>query len=151
MGEHSNGLISRNVKVSDKRTSIRLERQMWTSFKSIAERENCTIHDLCSLIASNKKKGISLTASIRIFIMMYFKAAATEIGHRRAGHGCFSEMQSRIQNMQDGGKKQRDESSSNVQEPDNVHVYSPDKVPDYSLSDLGDLSSTPLKKRSYVN
>ena len=92
----NSALISRNVTVLGKRTSIRLENQMWSSLKEIAEREHCSIHELCSLIASRKKGDLSLTASIRIFLMLYFKAAATEDGHARAGHGGLDRMIGRL-------------------------------------------------------
>lgn len=92
VGQDKAGLVSRNVKILDKRTSVRLEKQMWIALKDIAKREKCTIHDVCSLVAMNKKPAISLTASIRIFIMMYFRAAATEEGHKKAGHGSFQNM-----------------------------------------------------------
>lgn len=80
-------LLSRNVTVAGRRTSIRLEQQMWVALKEVALRENCTVHDLCSLIGSRRRAGLSLTAAIRIFLMLYFKAAATEEGHTKAGHG----------------------------------------------------------------
>lgn len=104
MNEQS-ALISRNITVLGKRTSIRLESQMWSSLKEIAEREHCTTHELCSLIASRRKAGLSLTASIRIFLMLYFKAASTEDGHVRAGHGSLDRMISRLmpQNGNKGG------------------------------------------------
>lgn len=89
-------LISRNITVLGKRTSIRLESQMWTALKEIAERERCSIHDLCSLVATRKKPGLSLTASIRIFLMLYFKASSTEDGHSRAGHGGLDRMVGRL-------------------------------------------------------
>ncbi len=92
----ASALVSRNVTVLGKRTSIRLEVQMWSAIKEIAEREHCTVHELCSLIAMRRKPGLSLTASIRIFLMLYFKAAATEDGHVRAGHGSLDRMVARL-------------------------------------------------------
>ncbi|MBU6235212.1 MAG: ribbon-helix-helix domain-containing protein [Alphaproteobacteria bacterium] len=89
-------LVSRNINIKGRRTSIRLETQMWSAIREIAEREHCSIHDLCTLIASRRKQGLSLTASIRIFLMLYFKAACTEEGHTRAGHGGLDRMMSRI-------------------------------------------------------
>lgn len=89
-------LLSRNISIKGKRTSIRLESQMWAAMKEIAEREHCTIHELCTLIASRRRPGLSLTASIRIFLMLYFKAACTEDGHAKAGHGGLDRMVSRI-------------------------------------------------------
>lgn len=89
-------LISRNITINHKRTSVRLEGQMWVALKEIAEREKCTIHDICSVIALQKSSSITLTAAIRIFIMLYYKAAATEEGHKRAGHGGFQRMMARL-------------------------------------------------------
>ena len=95
-GLHSkSSLLSRNVTIMGKRTSVRLEPEMWRAVKDIADRENCTIHDLCSLISLRKKGNSSLTAAIRVFIMLYFKAASTEDGHDKAGHGNFEHMKSR--------------------------------------------------------
>jgi predicted DNA-binding ribbon-helix-helix protein len=91
-------LISRNITVNKKRTSIRLEAQMWVALKEIAEREKCTVHDICSVIAGRKSDNITLTAAIRIFLMLYFKSAATEEGHKRAGHGGFQRMLARVAN-----------------------------------------------------
>lgn len=91
-------LISRNITVDGRRTSIRLEAQMWVALKEIAAREKCTIHDICTVIASRKSDNITLTAAIRIFLMLYFKSASTEEGHKRAGHGGFQRMLARVAN-----------------------------------------------------
>lgn len=53
------------------------------------------MHDICSLIHMRKRPQTSLTAAIRVFLMLYYKAAATEEGHRRAGHGDFDNMRQR--------------------------------------------------------
>jgi predicted DNA-binding ribbon-helix-helix protein len=83
------GLISRNITVNGNRTTIRLEEHMWDALKEIAYREKQTIHTLCSLIYNQKTEETSFTASIRVFLMLYFRLASTEDGHRRAGHGSF--------------------------------------------------------------
>lgn len=88
-------LMSRNITVDGHRTSIRLEAQMWQALKEVADRECCTIHEICSLISARRKAGLSLTAAIRIFLMLYFKAAATEEGHTKAGHGGLHRMVNR--------------------------------------------------------
>lgn len=49
-------LISRNVTVMGRRTSIRLEPDMWKALKEIASREQCSIHDICTLVKMRKKK-----------------------------------------------------------------------------------------------
>lgn len=88
-------LVSRNITVNGKRTSVRLEPEMWRALKEISARENCSIHELCSLIAFRKNRRTSLTAAIRVFLMLYFRAATTEEGHGRAGHGSFDSMKRR--------------------------------------------------------
>ena len=80
-------LISKNVTIHKRRTSIRLEPEMWAAIKEIAKREKCTIHRICSVVNDRKNKKSSLTAAIRVFIMAYYRAAATEEGHAKAGHG----------------------------------------------------------------
>ncbi len=80
-------LISHNVVVGGRRTSVRLEKEMWLGLKDIARRENCAIHDICDKISQRKRENTSLTAAIRVFVMVYYQAAATEDGHKRAGHG----------------------------------------------------------------
>ena len=79
-------LVSRNVTVSGRRTSMRLEAAMWDALHAICRREGRSLHETCSLINEQRQES-SLTASIRVFIMLYFRAAATDEGHRRAGHG----------------------------------------------------------------
>lgn len=85
-------LVSRNITIVGRRTSVRLEPEMWSALREIARREDCKIHDICSLIHLRKNPDTSLTAAIRVFLMLYYRAAVTEEGHRRAGHGDFSHM-----------------------------------------------------------
>ena len=79
-------LVSRNVTVSGRRTSMRLEAAMWDALHAICRREGRSLHQMCSLISEQRQES-SLTAAIRVFIMLYFRAAATDEGHARAGHG----------------------------------------------------------------
>lgn len=103
-GEDRNGrstLVSRNITVLGRRTSVRLEPEMWTALRDIARRENCRIHDLCSLIQMRKNPRTSLTAAIRVFLMLYFRAASTDEGHARVGHGNFNTMLGRARLTRD--------------------------------------------------
>jgi predicted DNA-binding ribbon-helix-helix protein len=80
-------LVSKNVTIEGHRTSVRLEPAMWNSLIEICHRERASIHMVCSAIARHKPGETSLTAAIRVFIMSYFRAAATEEGHVKSGHG----------------------------------------------------------------
>ena len=79
-------LICRNVTVSGRRTSVRLEQVMWDALHELCRREGKTAHAICSAINRERRES-SLTAALRDYIMSYFRAAATEDGHLRAGHG----------------------------------------------------------------
>ncbi len=72
-------LVSRNITVFNRRTSIRLEPEMWKALKEIATRENCTIHDVCTLISLRKREKTSLTAGIRVVYDVVLQGC----GHRR--------------------------------------------------------------------
>lgn len=80
-------LISRNITIGGHRTSVRLEPDMWNGLNEICRRERASIHELCSTVARTKKEDTSLTAAIRVFVMNYYRTAATEEGHIKAGHG----------------------------------------------------------------
>ncbi len=88
-------LVSRNITIFGRRTSIRLEPDMWVALNDIAERERCSVHDICALVYVRKSEATSLTAAIRVFLMLYYRAATTEQGHSSAGHGDFNEMKRR--------------------------------------------------------
>jgi predicted DNA-binding ribbon-helix-helix protein len=78
-------LRSGNVTVGGRRTSIRLKPAMWQALREISAREGKTMHALVTEIERGRAQS-SLTAAIRVFLLDYFRAAATEEGHRRAGH-----------------------------------------------------------------
>lgn len=86
-GRNDSTLVSRNVTVGGRRTSLRLEPDMWDALKEIAERELMHVSDLCSLIDARRGPETSLTAAVRVFLLAYFRQAATERGHAAAGHG----------------------------------------------------------------
>lgn len=79
-------LVPRNVVVDGRRTSIRLERAMWEALNEILVREGITASAFVTAV-ERARKASTLTAAIRVQIMHYFRVAATENGHRRAGHG----------------------------------------------------------------
>ncbi|MFA5040274.1 MAG: ribbon-helix-helix domain-containing protein [Bdellovibrionales bacterium] len=80
-------LISRNVVISGRRTSVRLEPEMWDGLREICQRERSTLHQICTSVSLQKLDETSLTAAIRVFVMRYFRLSATEEGHAKAGHG----------------------------------------------------------------
>jgi len=82
----SSTLVNRNVTIRGRRTSLRLEPAMWDALHEVAQREGGSVHDICSRVEFSRQES-TLTAAIRVFILAYFRAAATEQGHSLAGHG----------------------------------------------------------------
>jgi predicted DNA-binding ribbon-helix-helix protein len=79
-------LVSRDLVICGRRTTVRLEDEMWESLKDVAEREGCSVNALGSRIYRQKKSDESFTSAIRIFLMLYYRDAAREAGHAEAGH-----------------------------------------------------------------
>lgn len=79
-------LINHNVTVAGHRTSIRLEPTMWEALNRVSARERKTMNQLVTAIAGRHDQS-TLTAAIRVYLLSYYQAAATDEGHRRVGHG----------------------------------------------------------------
>lgn len=79
-------LVSRNVMVNGRRTSLRLEPEMWEGLDEISNRENASINDLVGFVDRRRDRA-TLTSDVRVFVLGYFRSAATERGHLSAGHG----------------------------------------------------------------
>jgi len=66
--------ICRNVTVSGRRTSVRMEPIQWESLMDICERERRTIHEVVTIV-DRRRGDSSLTAALRVFILAYFRRA----------------------------------------------------------------------------
>lgn len=80
-------LLTRNVRLGSKRTSMRLEPVMWEALEEIARRERIAPDQVVGEVREARPARTSLTAAVRAYIVDYFRVAATEEGHCRAGHG----------------------------------------------------------------
>jgi len=70
-------LISKNITVDGRRTSIRLERASWEALDDICSAEGVTLHDLCTMI-DQRKNGGSRTSAVRSFIVSYYREATSK-------------------------------------------------------------------------
>jgi predicted DNA-binding ribbon-helix-helix protein len=68
------GLVSRNIIVKGKRTSIRLEPKLWDVLTTIAKEQERTINQLCSEIADNAPTTSSFTSAVRVYIISHLIA-----------------------------------------------------------------------------
>jgi predicted DNA-binding ribbon-helix-helix protein len=79
-------LVSRNVKGDQGRTSMRLEPELWDALEEMCRRESIALREMVRRIGVTAQNG-GRTSAVRVRVVNYFRAAATEEGHRAAGHG----------------------------------------------------------------
>ena len=65
---------------------MRLKPELWDAADEICQREGINLQELFARVESASFPG-SRTAALRAFMLEYFRNAATEKGHRAAGHG----------------------------------------------------------------
>ena len=78
-------LICRNIVIADGRSSMRLEPEIWEALFEICRRENTDMATLVEKVDGSRENG-RRTSAIRVYAFNYFRQAATEDGHRLAGH-----------------------------------------------------------------
>ena len=69
-------LVSKNIRIHSRRTSVRLEPEMWDALSEIAGLEDCSVHELCGAVHDLKDPEVSFTGALRVFLMEYYRAAA---------------------------------------------------------------------------
>jgi len=80
--------IRRNVFINGRRSSLRLEQPYFEMLDEICRREGVTLGELCSrLEAEPSASRKNLSSLLRVHVLRYFAEAATDDGHREAGHG----------------------------------------------------------------
>jgi predicted DNA-binding ribbon-helix-helix protein len=85
--EKSCDFVSRNLRLSGRRTSIRLERALWRTFDDIALREGLTVRALCVAVDKQRDPEVSLTAAVRLFTVSYYRQIVQNLEDVRAVPG----------------------------------------------------------------
>lgn len=65
-------LISKNIRIGKKRTSIRLEPEMWRALDIIIKEEKIIPALLFDQISKTKRRDAAFTAALRSSILLYF-------------------------------------------------------------------------------
>lgn len=68
-------LITRNLRLGGRRTSVRLEGAMWDALVEIADREASTVNQICTWVDGHRAET-GFTSSLRVYILNYFRFAA---------------------------------------------------------------------------
>lgn len=86
---------SKHLKIDGETLNLKIENSYWLALEEISSREGMLREEIIRDIINHLKNknyrrriGSSVISnSIRAFIVDYYRQAATEEGHRRAGHG----------------------------------------------------------------
>lgn len=85
---------ARTLTVGGETTALRLEASYWRALEDVCRREGMSVEELVGDIRGHLQSrkytrvdAHALSAATRVFIVGYFRQAATETGHERAGHG----------------------------------------------------------------
>jgi len=65
----------RSVRISGRRTSMRLETQFWDALKDVAERERSDVGEICTRIAK-RDRNANLSSAVRVAMMDYYRDLA---------------------------------------------------------------------------
>jgi len=79
-------LVSRNITVSGRRTTVRLGDEMWGAMKEVSVLEGCSVDGLCTRIHGQRQKYQSLTSAIRVFLMLYYRDIAQNRTSEEGGY-----------------------------------------------------------------
>jgi predicted DNA-binding ribbon-helix-helix protein len=74
---------------------MRLEPELWRALAEIGEREHKDISSLVRKAEDEENPG-GRTSAVRVFVLDYFRAAATECGHSAAGHGTLKQVETEV-------------------------------------------------------
>src|ERR1043166_618006 len=72
MERRSSTLVSRNVFVARRRTSVRLEPVMWDALRDIASREGRSVNEIIGDI-HHERTASTLTAAIRTYVVQFYR------------------------------------------------------------------------------
>ena len=76
-------LIAGNIRIHGRRTSVRLEPEMWSALHEIASLEGLTIHDVCGAVDDCRNDSESFSSALRVFLLQYYRDAMNG-GHKQS-------------------------------------------------------------------
>lgn len=68
-------LQSRNVRIGRRRTSVRLEHEMWDALAEICRRMGTTTNAICTEVSDQGAPG-GFTSRLRVYVMEWFRRRA---------------------------------------------------------------------------
>lgn len=76
--------MSHSIVIDGKRTSMRMEPQLWAALGEVAEYKGMTKNELCTKIAVAKETDMGLTSAIRVFLILFYRKIAKPVMEEEA-------------------------------------------------------------------
>ena len=77
-------LMNKIILINNRRTSMRLCQKEWDALYEVCKIERISKNHLIEMIEANKSEVLGLTYSTRLFLVTYFREAASEDGHKKS-------------------------------------------------------------------
>lgn len=75
-------LVTRNVRIRNRRTSVRLEPELWRALEAIAEHEQTDLNAICSRVQEGRGPVGGFTSALRVFIVEYLVSRKADAARR---------------------------------------------------------------------
>ncbi|MEZ0226972.1 MAG: ribbon-helix-helix domain-containing protein [Alphaproteobacteria bacterium] len=69
-------LVVKSIRIHHRRTSVRLEPEMWNALYEVAEMEGLTIHDICAKVDDKRARKATFSSALRVYLLRYYRNAA---------------------------------------------------------------------------
>lgn len=67
--------LPHSVRIAGRRTSVRLDSEIWEALQAICEIRGISIHDLCTEVEGTRG-GRSLVSALRVYAVLFFREMA---------------------------------------------------------------------------
>lgn len=75
LADHSS-LVVKSIRIHERRTSVRLEPEMWNALYEVSAPEGCTIHDICAKVDDGRKPEGTFSSALRVYLLRWYRSAA---------------------------------------------------------------------------
>lgn len=69
-------LIVKSIRIHERRTSVRLEPEMWNALDEVAAMEGLTIHGVCARVDDSRTPKGTFSSALRVYLLCYYRNAA---------------------------------------------------------------------------
>jgi predicted DNA-binding ribbon-helix-helix protein len=69
-------LVVKSIRIHRRRTSVRLEPEMWQALYEVAAMEGLTIHDICARVDDTRSPKGTFSSALRVYLLRWYRRVA---------------------------------------------------------------------------